>query len=165
MSLPTAAGPPLKVVRKPIFTSFCWAPAAFAASANIVDPRKNRCSIRCPPPVVRRSMPKPLRREVSTLPHGFEFLPHDRGMHFRLVEGLRGESAVRSGHDILAPYQLGEADQPFGDPFWMLDNVAGMGDDAGAQHFAWRQFHVFEQVILVLVARVGGLEAERARSE
>src|SRR5262245_40166423 len=157
MSLPTAAGPPLKVVRKPIFSSFCWASAAFAASASIADPRKNRCSMQCPPPAVRRSMPKPLGRQIGTLPHGLEFLPHDRGMHFRLVERLRGEPAVRSGHDILAPYQLSEADQPFGDPFRMFDNVAGMGDDAGAQHFALRQFHVFEQVILVLVARVGGL--------
>ena len=31
--------------------------------------------------------------------------------------------------------QVGEADQPLRDQFAMLDDVTGMRDDAGAQHF------------------------------
>ena len=44
----------------------------------------------------------------------------------------------------------------------MLDDVAGMRDDAGAEHFAFGQLHPLEQVVLVLVPRVRSLEADGA---
>ena len=63
--------------------------------------------------------------------------------------------------DIPASDQVGEADQPLRDQFAMLDDVTGMRDDAGAQHFPFRYLHALEQVVLVFVARIGCLEAER----
>ena len=42
----------------------------------------------------------------------------------------------------------------------MLDDVARMGHDAGAQHCAFGNLHALEQVILVFVAGVRGLERE-----
>ena len=44
----------------------------------------------------------------------------------------------------------------------MLDDVAGMRDHAGAEHFAFGQLHPLEQVVLVLVPRVRSLEADGA---
>jgi len=41
----------------------------------------------------------------------------------------------------------------------MLDDVAGMGDHAGNQDLALGHFDALEQMILVLVARIGRLEA------
>jgi uncharacterized small protein (DUF1192 family) len=38
-----------------------------------------------------------------------------------------------------------------------------MRDDAGTQDFSFRNLDPFEEVILVLVAGIGRLEAERAR--
>jgi hypothetical protein len=43
----------------------------------------------------------------------------------------------------------------------VLDDVTGMRDDAGAQHFPFRYLHALEQVVLVFVARICCLEAER----
>src|SRR5207244_9696867 len=43
----------------------------------------------------------------------------------------------------------------------MLDDVAGMRDDARAQHFPFRYLHALEQMVFVLVARIRCLEAER----
>jgi hypothetical protein len=79
-----------------------------------------------------------------------------------LIKRLRGEPTVCTGHHILAPDQLGEADEPFSNPFGMLDDVACMRDDARAQHFPFGEFHPLEQVIFVFMSRVRSLEAERA---
>ena len=87
---------------------------------------------------------------------------HTTVVNFGLIKRLRRESAVSPRQDILASDQLGEADQPFGDQFGMLDDVAGMRDDAGAEHFAFGQLHPLEQVVLVLVPRIGSLEADGA---
>jgi hypothetical protein len=108
------------------------------------------------------SLPQPRGGNVRPLAHGLELLPHDRGMNFGLIKRLRGEPAVRAGHDILASDQIGEADQPFGDQFGMLDNVAGMRNDAGAQHFPFGYLQPLEQMVFVFVAWIRSLEAERA---
>ena len=70
------------------------------------------------------SIPKPFCRQIGPLPHGLELLPHDSGVDLGLVKRLRGEPTVRPGHYILAPDQLGKADEPFSNPFRMLDDVA-----------------------------------------
>ena len=43
----------------------------------------------------------------------------------------------------------------------MFDDVARMSNHARGKDLAVRQLHALEQVILVFVTRVGGLEAER----
>ena len=94
--------------------------------------------------------------------HRLELLPDHRVVHLGAVERLRREAAVGAGHDVLAADELGEAHDPLGDQLGMLDDVAGVGDDAGAEHLALRHLHALEQMILVLVARIGGLEAVAA---
>ena len=47
----------------------------------------------------------------------------------------------------------------------MLDDVAGMRDDARTQHFAFRYLHALEQMVLVFVARIRCLEAERTGTD
>src|SRR5262244_564947 len=110
------------------------------------------------------SLPQPRAGDIRALAHRLELLPHDRGMNFGLIKRLRGEAAVRAGHDILASDQIGEADQPFGDPFGMLHDVAGMRDHARAQHFPFRDLQALEQVVFVLVARIRSLETKRTIS-
>src|SRR5262245_29848583 len=43
----------------------------------------------------------------------------------------------------------------------MLDDVAGMRNDARAQHFRFGHLHPLEQVLFVFMARIRSLEAER----
>src|SRR6476646_7420970 len=43
----------------------------------------------------------------------------------------------------------------------MFNDVAGVGDDTGANYFSIRQLYTFEQVVFVFVARVSRLEAVR----
>lgn len=111
---------------------------------------------------IERSIPKPVCRQISSLPHGFELLPHDTGVHFGLIKRLRGEPTVRPGHHILPSDQLGEANEPLSNPFGMFDDVTCMRDDAWAEHFPLGQFHPLEQVIFVFMSRVRSFEAERA---
>src|SRR5262249_18030689 len=82
-------------------------------------------------------------------------------MNFGLVKRLRRETAVGSRHHILAANQLGKADQPFSDQFGMLNDIAGMGNDPGAQHLSRGHLHPFEQVVFMFMARIRSLEAER----
>src|SRR5260370_39601054 len=99
MSLPTAASAPLKLATNPIFSSFVWPSAALAMNASSIGPRSNRLNMQRP--LLRSrfctSVPEPLARQVGSLAHGLELLPHDARVDFSLVERLRGEPAVRSG--------------------------------------------------------------------
>src|SRR5690348_14519677 len=102
--------------------------------------------------------PEPIRREVGTLPHRLELLPHHGRMDLGLVERLRGEAAIGARHHILAPNKLRKAHEALGDELRMLDDIARMGDDAGTQHLALGHLDLLEEVIFVLVARIGAFE-------
>ena len=83
-------------------------------------------------------------------------------MHLGGVQGLRGEAAIGAGDHILAPHQFGETHDAFGDQFGMFDNIAGVRNDAGDENFVFWHLYVLEQMIFVLVARIGRLETIRA---
>ncbi len=79
-------------------------------------------------------------------------------MDLGVVAGLRRESAIGAGDDVVAPDQLGPAHQPFGDQLRMFHDVDRVRDDAGHDRLALGQLDAFEHVVIVLVARIGGLE-------
>ena len=81
-------------------------------------------------------------------------------MDFGLVKRLRGESTVGARHHVVAANQADETHQPLGNPFRMLNDIACVGYDPRAKHFAVGQPNALEQVIFMLVARVGRFEAE-----
>src|ERR1700733_12379987 len=103
-------------------------------------------------------LPQFLAGEVGALAHRLELLPHHAVMDFGPVQRLRGEAAIGSRNHVVAADEIGKAQNALADQFGMLDDIAGMGDDAGAQHLAAGKLHRLEQVIFVLVARIGGFE-------
>ena len=107
--------------------------------------------------------PQLLAGEARAFGHRFELGPDHRGVDFGLVGRLRREAAIGAGDDVLAPDQLGEAHQPFGDQLGMLDDIAGMRDHAGHDRRAVRQLGGFPDMVFVFVARIRGLEGEYAR--
>src|SRR5690348_13568882 len=75
--------------------------------------------------------PEAPRRDISAFTHGLELLPDHGVVHLGAIERLRGKAAIRAGDDILASDQVCKPDQPLGDPFGVLHDVAGVGDHAG----------------------------------
>ena len=88
--------------------------------------------------------------------------PRRPGVDLGVVRRLRREAAVGAGDDVLAADELGVADDALGDQLGVLDDVAGVGDDAGDSILPAGSLTRLPDVVLVLVARVGGLEGERA---
>jgi hypothetical protein len=74
------------------------------------------------------------------------------------VKGALGEAAVGAGDHVLAPQQVGKPRDAFGDQLRMLDDVGGVADDPGNEHFAVRQLGVLPHLPLVLVARIRRLD-------
>ena len=58
-------------------------------------------------------------------------------MHLSPVTCLRGKTAIGTGDYILAADEPRKTDQAFGDPFWMLHDIAGMRNNAGYQDYAF----------------------------
>ena len=101
----------------------------------------------------RLPSPQLFCRDARAFGHRFEFRPGN----LRIADS-RSEAAVGAGHHVLTANDPGITHQAFGDDFRVLDDVGGMADDAGDDHFALRKFHIFPNTPLVLVARVGGLD-------
>src|SRR5215471_19102708 len=78
------------------------------------------------------------RSEIRAFSHRLELLPNDGGMDLGTVEGLGREAAIGARDHVLATDQLGKAQEPLGDELGMLDDIAGVGDDAGNKHLAFR---------------------------
>src|SRR6516162_1172140 len=106
-------------------------------------------------------LPELPRSEIRAFTHRLELLPNDGGMDLGTVEGLGREAAIGARDHVLATDQLRKAQEPLGDELGMLDDIAGVSDDAGNEHLAFRDFDALKEVVLVLVPRIGGLEAER----
>ena len=85
----------------------------------------------------------------------------ERIMRFAKLVGRENviAAAIGGGDHVLAAHQLGEAHDALRDQLRMLHDVAGVGDHAGADHLALRQLDALEQVVFVLVTRIGALEA------
>src|ERR1700724_1002447 len=98
--------------------------------------------------------PKALRCNVRAFAHGFELLPYDCAVDLRAIERLGGEAAIRGRHDVLPSNQICKPDDSLRYPLWMLHNVTGVRDHAGAQDFAFRQLQTFKEMIFVFMARV-----------
>src|SRR5262245_54861419 len=161
MSLPITAAGPLKVATKPILALSCAAAGALASASRAASPMV-RVRMSLLPRNCRRCRrwtlvlaPELLAGEIGALAQRLELLPDHGGVHLGAIERLRGEAAIRGGDHVLAPDQLGVAQDALGNQLGMLHDVAGVGDHAGAEHLAGGNLDALEQVIFVLVARIG----------
>src|SRR5712675_1623115 len=85
--------------------------------------------------------PKLFAGDARSLDHGFQFRPHDAGMHAP-VELLLRESTVGAGDYVLAPDKLRKANDPFGDEFGMFDDVGAVAHDARSENLSIGKFYV-----------------------
>src|SRR5215813_4703650 len=108
------------------------------------------------------SRPEPLAGQPRPFRQHPELLPHDARVHARSREAL-GKSTIDAGDDVLASDQPRVAHDPLGHQLRMLDAVRRVGDDARDDDLARRKLQVLPDMILVLVARVRGLERKRSR--
>src|SRR6266849_7544868 len=92
-------------------------------------------------------------RESSALDQRLQLGPHDRGMN-AAIEGALRKAAVGARHHVLAPQEIGEAQDALGDKLGVLDHIGDVADHAGDQHLARRQFHVPPYLPFMLVAGV-----------
>src|ERR1700687_5674377 len=69
------------------------------------------------------------------------------------------EAAIGAGHDSLAPDDFGEAKEALGDELGVLDDVGRVRNQAGYEDLVFGKLYVLPHLPLVLVARIGGLEA------
>src|SRR5262245_58666369 len=99
-----------------------------------------------------------LAREPGPLCQSLEFFPDDLGMDLGPVTGLRGEAAIGAGDDVFSSDDLGIANKSLGNEFRMLDDVAGVRDDARDQTLAGRQPNRLPYMVLVFVSRVRTFE-------
>src|SRR5699024_8472711 len=70
------------------------------------------------------------------------------------------QAAVGRGHDVVGSDQLREALDAIGHELRVLDDVRGMGDDAGDDVFALGQLLLLPYPPFVFVADVGGFEGD-----
>src|SRR5215813_12407681 len=104
------------------------------------------------------SPPELLCCQACALRHRLKFGPHNGGMDLRVIGGLRGEAAIGPSDHVLPAHQFGIADDALSDEFGVFDDVARVSDYPWDEHLAYGQFHVFPDVVLMLVTRVGSLE-------
>src|SRR5262249_15671201 len=97
-------------------------------------------------------LPQLAAREIRAPPHPPEFFPHHRVVHLGPIESLRGKSTVGGGDHAVATDQVGKAQDALANKFRMLNDIARVGDHAGAEHLAVGNLDVLEQMILVLMA-------------
>ena len=75
----------------------------------------------------------------------------------------RGKATIVGGDHSLAAEHTGETRDALRDELGMFDEGHAVGHDAGHQEHIVRQLHVFPNLPLVLVARVGGFYRKRTR--
>src|SRR3982074_554452 len=164
MSLPITAAGPLNVATNPILALSCAAlgvaASASRAATTVLFFMSSSLDVRFfvgwHPLLLAPELPA---GEIGALAHRLELLPHHGVVYFGAIERLGREAAIRGGDHVLAAHQLGKAHDAFRDQLRMLHDVAGMGDHAGADHLALRELDPLEQVVFVLVTRIGAFEA------
>ena len=104
------------------------------------------------------SVPQLARRQPCAFGQGGKLQPSDARMGVVESQGGGGEAAVGARDDVLTPDELGKANDTLGDQFRMLHEICRMADHAGNDDFFRGQFDLLEDMILVLVARVGRFE-------
>src|SRR6266496_5699046 len=73
-------------------------------------------------------------------------------------QGGGGKAAVGSGDDVLAPDDLGEPHDSFGDQFRVLHQVGGVADHSRYEDLPGGQLDPLEDMVFVFVPRVGRFE-------
>jgi len=68
------------------------------------------------------------------------------------------QPAIRPGYDVLAAGESGVSDQPFGDQFRVLNEVARVADNSWHKRLPVRQLVILPHMPLVLMAGIGGLD-------
>src|SRR5262249_22676438 len=97
--------------------------------------------------------PQALRGESCPLDQPLELSPHD-GRMLALVHRPLGKPTVGPGHDSLSAHHASEVYNSLRHRFGMLDHCSGMRDDAGNEHLALGQLHVFPHAPLIRMAGV-----------
>jgi hypothetical protein len=124
-----------------------FAPKARRISANRVSPGGTARSV-----LVVPSTPQLTARQGRPLRQRFELGPSDLRMH------SAAETAIGGGDDPLPADEVGEANNPLGDEFGVLDDVGGVADDPWQDQLVVGQFDILPDFPLVLVAHIAGLE-------
>ena len=70
-------------------------------------------------------------------------------------EGALRETAVGAAHHPVTADHVRQPHQALGDELWVFDHVGVVRHDAGDEDLVLRQRHVFPDLPLVLVPRVG----------
>src|SRR5262245_30629779 len=100
--------------------------------------------------VAARLVPQTLGCQPRAFSQGFKLRPYDAWVNLGAVGCLRGEAAVSAGDDVLGTHEPCKSHQAFGNPLGMLNDVAGVCDDAWYQNFPIGQLDSFPEVILML---------------
>src|SRR5262249_25044188 len=95
--------------------------------------------------------------DARALGHRGHLRPHHLRRDRRLPD-RRAESAVAAGDHVLAPDQLRVTGNALRDEIRMLDEVRLRLDDAGDQELAFGKLDGLEELPLVRVTRIRGLE-------
>src|SRR3979490_3638507 len=111
------------------------------------------------------SWPSPqfLAGDPRAFGHGFQFWPHDAGVHAP-VELLLRKAAVGAGDHVLAPSHLRKPDDAFGNKFRMLDYIGAVAYYAGSQNLPLGKFDLFPDPPLVLVGGVHRVDSKPDRA-
>src|SRR3989475_7827009 len=154
--LPQPLGPS-SVKSSPRSTSSDAPSRARTAPKTLVTPSRRR-TITAP----RSALPELSRRQSRAFHERLELRPRD----LRMAD-TRSETAVRPRDHVLAPDEPHVLHEALGDELGVLDEVAGVADDAGNEDLAGGELDVFPHPPLVIVARVRRLDgiALRAHGE
>ena len=68
-----------------------------------------------------------------------------------------GKSAIGAGNEVLSANQRRQANNALSDQFGMLDNVGDVTDHPRNENLVSRSFDALQEMPLVLMANVGGL--------
>mmetsp|Transcript_47484 Transcript_47484/g.146977 ORF Transcript_47484/g.146977 Transcript_47484/m.146977 type:complete len:486 (-) Transcript_47484:26-1483(-) len=100
-----------------------------------------------------------LASDLRALDHGLELGVDDLRGHVHGA-GRGGEAAVGAGHDVLGAHEAHVVHEALRHEPWVLDVAGGGVQHARHQHLALGQLGGLEDLPLVAVARVAGLDAE-----
>src|SRR5262249_40060403 len=109
------------------------------------------------------TLPKDSGGQAGSFCHRFEFSPHYGWMNTPVEFFLR-KAAVGSSDDVFAADTFGKPSNPLGHKFGVFDDIGAMTDHARNQNLAWGKFHVFPDLPLVFVPRIGRFNKVRTRA-
>lgn len=75
-----------------------------------------------------------------------------------LVKRPLREAAIGAGDDIFTAHQFRLPRNPLGHQFRMFDDIGGVADDPGDQHFTFGQFDVLPHPPFMFVPGIGALD-------